>query len=53
VKALERARGYLRLPDGKTVNGFSHCYTQDGTTTLFAALEVTSGLVETAHYQRR
>jgi len=34
VKALERAQGYLRLPDGKTVNGFSHRYTPDGTTTL-------------------
>ncbi|MGA2422212.1 MAG: IS630 family transposase [Candidatus Acidiferrum sp.] len=53
IQALERAQGYLRLPDGKAVNGFSHCYTRHGTTTLFAALEVTSGLVKTAHYQRR
>jgi transposase len=43
----------LRLPDGKAVNGLSHCYTRHGTTTLFAALEVTTGLVKTAHYQRR
>lgn len=53
IQALERAQGYLRLPNGKAVNGFSHCYSRHGTTTLFAALEVTTGLVKTAHYQRR
>lgn len=53
IQALERAQGYLRLPDGKALNGFSHCYTRHGTTTLFAALEITTGLVKTAHYQRR
>lgn len=53
IQALERAQGYLRLPDGKAVNGFSHCYKRHGTTTLFAALEVTTGLVRTAHYPRR
>jgi transposase len=53
IQALERAQGYLRLPDGKAVNGFSHCYKRHGTTTLFAALEVTTGLVKTGHYQRR
>ena len=53
IQALERAQGYLRLPDGKAVNGFSHCYKRHGTTTLFAALEITTGLVKTAHYARR
>jgi transposase len=53
MQALERAQGYLRLPDGKAVNGYSHCYKRHGATTLFAALEVTTGLVKTAHYQRR
>ena len=53
IQALERAQGYLRLPDGKAVNGFSHCYTRHGTTTLFAALEVTTGLIKAAHYKRR
>jgi transposase len=53
IQALERAQGYLRLPNGKAVNGFSHCYKRNGTTTLFAALEVTTGLVKTAHYNRR
>ena len=53
IQALERAQGYLRLPDGKAVNGFSHCYKRHGTTTLFAALEITTGQVKTAHYSRR
>jgi hypothetical protein len=53
IQALERAQGYLRLPDGKAVNGFSHCYKRHGTTTLFAALEITTGQVKTAHYTRR
>lgn len=53
IQALERAQGYLRLPDGKAVNGFSHCYKRHGTTTLFAALEVTTGLVKAGHYNRR
>ncbi len=31
IQALERAQGYLRLPDGKAVNGYSHCYKRHGT----------------------
>jgi transposase len=53
IQALERAQGYLRLPDGQAVNGFSHCYKRHGTTTLFAALEITTGQVKTGHYGRR
>lgn len=53
IQALERAQGYLRLPDGKAVSGFSHGYTRHGTTTLFAALDIVTGMVKTAHYQRR
>lgn len=53
IQALERAQGYLRLPNGKAVNGYSHCYKRHGTTTLFAALEITTGLVKTGHYNRR
>ena len=30
IQALERAQGYLRLPDGKAVNGFSHGYKRHG-----------------------
>lgn len=53
IQALERAQGYLGLPDGKAVNGISHWYKRHGTTTLFAALEITTGQIKTAHYQRR
>ena len=53
IQALERAQGYLRMPDGKAVNGFSHCYKRNGTSTLFAALDVCTGMVKTAHYNRR
>ncbi len=53
IQALERAQGYLRLPDGRAVNGYSHCYKRHGTTTLFAALDVATGQVQTGHYQRR
>ena len=53
IQALQRAQGYLRLPDGRAVNGFSHCYKRHGTTTLFAALDVVTGEVQTGHYARR
>ncbi|MFQ5875912.1 MAG: IS630 family transposase [Dehalococcoidia bacterium] len=53
IQALERAQGWLRLPNGHTLRGFSHEYKRHGTTTLFAALEVATGLVQTGHYRRR
>lgn len=53
IQALERAQGWLRLPDGKTLAGYSYEYKRHGTTTLFAALEVTTGLVKAGHYRRR
>src|SRR5258708_21589065 len=53
IQALERAQGLLRLPAGKAVSGFSHCYKTHGTTTLFAALDIVTGQVTTGHYQRR
>ena len=53
IQALERAQGWLRLPNGQAMTGFSHCYKRHGTTTLFAALEVATGLVKTGHYKRR
>jgi transposase len=53
IQALERAQGYLRLPDGKAVNGFSHCYKRHGTTTLFAAFDIVTGQIQTGHYLRR
>ena len=53
IQALERAQGYLRLPNGRALTGFSHNYKRHGTTTLFAALEVTTGMVRAGHYNRR
>src|SRR5271157_4351393 len=49
----ERAQGWLKLPNGKALTGFSHSYKRHGTTTLFAALEVTTGQVKAGHYNRR
>jgi len=43
----------LKLPNGAALTGFSHAYKRHGTTTLFAALEIATGLVKTGHYQRR
>lgn len=53
IQALERAQGYLRLPNGRAVSGYSHDYTRHGTTTLFAALNVATGQVKAGHYWRR
>ena len=53
IQALERAQGWLRLPNGKCVNGYSHGYKRHGTTTLFAALDIATGQVKAGHYTRR
>jgi hypothetical protein len=53
IQALERAQGWLKLPNRKAITGFNHEYKRPGTTTLFAALEVATGLVKTGHYKRR
>lgn len=53
IQALERAQGWLKLPNGKSLQGFSHEYKRHGVTTLFAALNVASGFVKTGHYNRR
>jgi len=53
IQALERAQGYLKLPNGRALTGQSHDYKRHGTTTLFAALDVATGEVKAAHYQRR
>ena len=53
IQALERAQGWLRLPNGQAVRGHNHEYKRHGTTTLFAALEVHTGAVAVGHYQRR
>ena len=49
----ESAQRWLRLPNGKALNGFSHCYKRHGTSTLFAALEVATGQVQVGYYPRR
>ncbi len=53
IQALERAQGWLRLPNGKAVRGHTHEYKRHGTTTLFAALEVHTGLVQVGHHRRK
>lgn len=53
IQALERAQGYLRLPNGRAMTGYNHEYTRHGTTTLFAALNVATGEVKAGHYWRR
>src|SRR5450755_4345551 len=53
IQALERAQGYLKLPNGRALTGHSHDYKRHGTTTLFAAFEVATGKVRAAHKKRR
>jgi transposase len=53
IQALERAQGYLKLPNGRALTGESHDYKRHGTTTLFAALEVATGKVIASHAKRR
>lgn len=53
IQALERAQGYLRLPNGRAVRGISHEYKRHGTPTLFAALNVLTGSVRGVHARRR
>ena len=43
IQALERAQGYLKLPNGRALTGHSHDYKRNGTSTLFAAFEVATG----------
>lgn len=53
IQALEMAQGWLRFPNGKALMGCNHQYKRHGTTTLFAALEVATGLVKAGHFNRR
>jgi transposase len=53
IQALERAQGYLKLPNGRAMIGQSHDYKRNGTTTLFAALNVGTGEVTGQHHKRR
>ena len=53
IQALERAQGYLKLPNGRALTGHSHDYKRNGTSTLFAAFEVATGKVTASHKNRR
>jgi transposase len=53
IQVLERAQGYLRLPNGRALRGFSHDYKRHGTTTLFAAFHVLTGQVPLHHHRQR
>src|SRR3984893_8890164 len=53
IHALERAQGYLKFPNGRALSGQSHDHKRHGTSTLFAALEVATGKIMTAHKRRR
>jgi transposase len=53
IQALERAQGWLKLPNGKAITGYSHEYKRHGTVNLFAALEISTGLIKTNQFQRR
>jgi transposase len=53
IQALERAQGWLRLPNGKAITGRNHEYKRHGTTNLFAGLNVATGQVKTGHYTRK
>ena len=53
IQALERAQGYLKLPNGRSLHGQAHEYKRRGTSTLFAALEVATGAIKAKHTKRR
>ena len=53
IQALERAQGYLKLPNGRSLHSQAHEYKRRGTTTLFAALEVATGAIQAKHTKRR
>lgn len=53
IQALERAQGYLKLANGRTLTERTHEYKRHGTTTLFAALDIAKGAGKAGHYQRR
>ena len=50
---MERAQGYLKLPNGRALTGQSHDYKRHGTTTLFAALQVAPERSSAPHSKRR
>ena len=55
IQALERPTGYVRTQSGNIVIGEKSTYIRHGTVNLFAALEVSTGLVTTSftEYKKR
>ena len=53
IQALERAQGYLKLPDGRSLHGQAHEYKRHGNSTLFTALNIATGQIKAMHAGRR
>jgi transposase len=53
IQALERAQGYLKLPNGRSLHGQAHEYKRCGNSTLFTAIEVATGQIKARHTKRR
>jgi len=53
IQTLERAQGWLRMADGRSLTGFIHEYKRHGTTTLFAALNIATGQIHAGHSKRK
>jgi transposase len=53
IQALERAQGYLKLPNGRALHGPAHEYQRHGHSTLFTALNVATGQIKAKHTRRR
>ena len=53
IQALERAQGYLKLPNGRSLHGQAHEYKRHGNSTLFTALNVATGQIRARHTKRR
>ena len=53
IQALERAQGYLKLPNGRSLHGQAHEYQRRGNSTLFTALDVATGQIKAKHTKRR
>jgi transposase len=53
IQALERAQGYLKLPNGRSLHGQAHEYKRCGNSTLFTALNVATGQITARHTKRR
>jgi len=53
IQALERAQGYLKLPNGRSLHGQAHEYQRHGNSTLRTALDVATGQIKAKHSKRR